>query len=509
MGHVFSSLESMRDQRDNIIAAISNTFCLLGPFRPSHVPLEILQTIFQIVVIDMLSSPYTLAAICRSWRRAALSIPAIWSRIVLCPNRIRRVGPLFTFDGYEICNSRSYLKNALWRCQHGPLHLRISGRYLGEDRVRMAEMLSLIGGETSRRWQSIDLDMWQGQECDLSTIFPLFLSNLTHVSITSFNAPFFAALEDAVNLVSFSVTSDLKTLTVLRRSSIWPRLKALTIAPPNHARSTLRETQALQTIVGSCGSLRSLTLHTQGTVFIPNLPQPTLPSLIFTTLLDIGKGMPCRPYLSASLTHLVITNSMHCDSPIRDDEAVLLPRLTHLTLHGSTGLARLPGFVCPSLAVLNILGCGTGLSGGVNDCLSDIWIVPIGPGEPLAPKELHIERLDISPFILCACLNNITQLEELHMDEVHLPISFFAEFLGGEWVGEGRESMCPNLQYFEYKTSQKVIGTLLGNSMETDGIEEIVKGAMKDGKDSSKRLQVAILDLHGYRTEYRSETSGV
>lgn len=507
MGDVLSSLESMRNRRDDLIATISDTFCLLGPFRPSRIPLEILQNIFQIVVIDMLSSPYAVAAICRSWRRAALGTPAIWSRIALRPSLNPRTAPLFTSDGYEICHSRLQLKSALWRTRYGPLQLRISWWSLRENRARLVEMIPLIGGETSRRWQSIDLDI--SQDCDLSTMLPLFLSNLKHVYIRAFNASFFAALEDAMNLVSFSVTSNVRTLTVLRRSSIWPRLKALTIAAPIRAQWSLSETQALQAIVGSCLSLQSLTLHTEGTVFITSLPQLILPSLIFTTLLDVGPGDPCRPYLCTNLIRLVITSIVSYGLPIQVEEAVILPRLTHLTLHGGAGLGRLPGFVCPSLDTPNIFGCDTEFIGWVDDCLNDIWIAPIGPGEPLAPRELHLRRLDITPSILCACLSNMARLEELRMEGVHMPTSFFAEFLGDERVGEGQEPMYPKLRYFEYKTSQEVIGTLLGNSMETNAIEAIVKRAMDDRKDSGKRLQVAILDLHGCRTEYRHESSSV
>lgn len=507
MGEVLSSLESMRDRRDNIVAAISDTICLLGPFRPSRIPLEILQTIFQIVVVDMLLSPYNIAAVCRSWRRAALSIPAIWSRIALRPSRILSSGPLFTSDGYEICSSRSQLKNALRKTRHGRLHLRISGRYLQEERVRMAEMLPLICGDISRRWQSVDLDI--SQDCDLSPMVPLFLTNLEHASISTFNAPFFVALEGAVNLASFSVAPDLRTLTVLQRSPIWSRLKTLTISPPNHARSMLSETRALQTIVGSCSSLRSLTLHTQGMVFIPDLPQLTLPSLTMTTLLGDGKGAPCRPYLSTSLTHLEIADSAHCYPPMRYEESVLLPRLTHLTLRGSSGLARLPGFICPSLDTLTLLECHAGFSGRIDNHLSDVWVGPIGPGEVLAPKKLHLRRLDVSPFVLCACLNNIPTLVELHMEDVHMPSFFFAELLGGEWVGEEQEPVCPDLRYFEYITKLKVIGTLLSNSMETESIEAIVRGAMESRKDSGKQLQVVILDLHGHRIEYRHESASV
>jgi len=501
MGDVFSSLGAMRDRRDNIIAAISDTFCLLGPFRPSRIPLEILQTIFQIVVIDMLSSPYTLSAVCRSWRRAALTLPAIWSRIALRPGRVLKSGPIFTDDGFEVCNSRSQLKNVLRRTRYGPLHLRISGRHLREDKVRMAEMLPLICGEISRRWKSVDLDI--SQDCDLSPMVPLFLTHLERASISTFSAPFFVALEDAVKLTSFSVTSDLRTLTVLQRSSVWPRLKTLTIAPPNHARPKLSETQALQTIVGSCRSLRSLTLHTLGTVFIPNLPQLTLPSLTFTTLVDIGDGVPCRPYLSTTLTHLVIRNSAHYFSPIRDEEAVILPHLTHLTLHGSTGFPRVPGFVCPSLDTLKFLErefCPPS-SSRINGWLSDIWLDPVGPGEVLAPKRLHIRLLAISSFVLCACLDNMPTLEELRLEEVHMPSSFFAEFLGGEWVGQGQRPMCPNLRYFEYKVDSRVIGT--------GGIEAIVKGAMENRRDSRNQLQLAVLDIRGYRSEYRHKSASV
>jgi F-box-like len=505
MGDVLSSLETMQDRRDNIIAAISDTFCLLGPFRPSRIPIEILQTIFHVLVIDMLSSPCTLAAVCRSWRRAALSTLAIWSRIAIQPSRVFKSGHLFTPDGYKICSSRTQLRSALWRTRHGPLRLRISGRYLREDRNRMAEMLPLICGETSRRWQSVDLDI--SPDCDLSPMIPLFLTKLEYVSISTFNAPFFVALDDAVNLTSFSVTPDLRTLTVLQRSSIWPRLKTLTLMPPVRARSVLNETQALQTIVGLCQSLRSLTLHTQGTVFIPNSPQLTLPSLTFTRL-DIGKGVPCRPYLSTSLTHLVIAGSAQCDSSIPDEEAVLLPHLTHLTLHGNTSLVFLPGFVCPSLDTLTFRECNSGPPSRTDSDLSDIWIGHIGPGEVLAPKKLHLRQLDISPFALCACLDNIPALEELYMEEVHMSSSFFAVFLGGEWVGEGQEPMCPNLQHFEYKITQMVIGTSLGNSMEMGAIEAIVRGAMEN-KDSGKRLQTAILELQGRRIEYQLEVSGV
>jgi hypothetical protein len=498
MGDVFSSLESMRDRRNNIVAAISDTFCLLGPFRPSKIPLEVLQSIFQIVVIEMLSSPYAIAAVCRSWRRAAFSVPAIWSRIALRPSRISKSGPYFTPDGYEICSSRSQLKNALRRARCGPLHIRISGRHLGEDRVRMAEMLPVICGDTSRRWQSVDLDI--SQDCDLSPMIPLFLNNLESASVNTFSATFFVALEDALNLSSFSVTSDLRTLTVLQRSSIWSRLKTLIMEPPIRAQSMLNETRALEAIVGSCQSLQSFTLHTRGTVFIPTSNQLVLPCLTFTTVLDNGNGVSYRAFLSASLTHLVIRDCTPHASSTRYEEVVTLPQLTHLTLYGREGLARLPGFVCPSLDTLAFLEYEAVSSRGIDGRLCDIWVSPIGPGEMLAPKKLHLRQLDLSSFILCACLNNISTLEEVRMEEVHMPSSFFVKFLGGECVGEGRGPMCPNLRYFEYKVTQKVYGMLPGNP---NSVEAIIRGSIANRKDCGKRLRTVILDLHDNRTEYR------
>lgn len=91
------AINQLQTERAALERHVSNTMAYLSPVR--WLPLELLREIFLWTFEDHPCSAWVLAAVCTSWRRLALRIPVIWSKvspliILLCDQYAARLEPI-------------------------------------------------------------------------------------------------------------------------------------------------------------------------------------------------------------------------------------------------------------------------------------------------------------------------------------------------------------------------------------------------------------------------------
>jgi hypothetical protein len=75
------AINELEGQRAALEDQVSKTLAYLSPIR--RLPMELLREIFVWSFEEHACSAWVLAAVCPSWRRLALRIPVIWSKV--CP----------------------------------------------------------------------------------------------------------------------------------------------------------------------------------------------------------------------------------------------------------------------------------------------------------------------------------------------------------------------------------------------------------------------------------------
>ena len=73
------AINELQAQRAELQKQVAKTLAYLSPIR--RLPLELLREIFMRSFEDHPCSAWVLAAVCTSWRRLALRIPLIWSKV--------------------------------------------------------------------------------------------------------------------------------------------------------------------------------------------------------------------------------------------------------------------------------------------------------------------------------------------------------------------------------------------------------------------------------------------
>jgi F-box-like len=75
------AINELEGQRTALEDQVSRTLAFLSPIR--RLPMELLREIFVWSFEEHACSAWVLAAVCPSWRRLALRIPLIWSKVSL------------------------------------------------------------------------------------------------------------------------------------------------------------------------------------------------------------------------------------------------------------------------------------------------------------------------------------------------------------------------------------------------------------------------------------------
>jgi len=73
------AINELEGQRTTLEDQVSRTLAYLSPIR--RLPIELLREIFVWSFEEHACSAWVLAAVCPSWRRLALKIPIIWSKV--------------------------------------------------------------------------------------------------------------------------------------------------------------------------------------------------------------------------------------------------------------------------------------------------------------------------------------------------------------------------------------------------------------------------------------------
>lgn len=94
------AINELQVERTELEKEVSKTMAYLSPIR--RLPLELLREVFMRSFDDHPCSAWVLAAVCTSWRRLALRIPLIWSKVSLTLNCFafysRPVGSRFLWE---------------------------------------------------------------------------------------------------------------------------------------------------------------------------------------------------------------------------------------------------------------------------------------------------------------------------------------------------------------------------------------------------------------------------
>jgi hypothetical protein len=343
---------------------------LLGPWRPSRIPHEILCQIFVYASeSDPEQFPWDVMAVCGAWRRTASACSALWSTLHISSHLEPRNG-----STRNDCRSFFYRKvpmstplavrKAIRRARRGLLNVRLS--FDEEQGVRcdcFARCLGVIGHQI-KQVRSLDFDIGESPGIDLCPLLADSFSNLRFVRIRRYSPDFVAALASRAPLLHTIEFSGPHNFAPYIGQAFWPRICKLNLGCAWHG-----GLHNLSQLLSACRSLRSLGFgdRYEGPLWLNSLESaipPHLPKL---------ERMTCRLRLSAwallsgaTITTLYIgalflghrdwNNRNPHDWRTRGMTKIYLPKLKYLTCAESpAALWAAELFVAPSIVDLAIL----------------------------------------------------------------------------------------------------------------------------------------------------------
>ena len=100
------AIDELLLQRRELEKKVKMTLAYLSPIR--RLPMELLREIFMWTFEDHPSSAWVLSAVCRSWRRLALRIPLIWSKVSNKLFRYARSAPRMCQNASRLVQASQY-----------------------------------------------------------------------------------------------------------------------------------------------------------------------------------------------------------------------------------------------------------------------------------------------------------------------------------------------------------------------------------------------------------------
>jgi len=375
---LITQLELLRSDLDDDLVELQS---VLGPWRPSRIPLEVLCKIFVYASgSSFVSFLWNLMAVCRAWRRAAIGCSALWSTLYIVHHE-----PSIntTNDRCWRVNYKSKalptpvaVRKAIRRSRGGLLHVDV---FIGKDtnagfcRDCFMRCLDMIG----RRRERLRSFGFNIQNSDLGvSVGPMLagsLSNLRLVRISSDSSDLIAALAShapSLHTIEFTGLA-LQHFTPYIGKALWPRIRKL-----NLGYTWNRQLHNLSRLLATCTALHSLWLSDGRGC----MPWPTSIPKSWPSDMPTLTSMRCILRLSAwtllsgmRITVLYIRNPMTGTYDTRGMSRIHLPKLEHLTCVGpTTTLCAAELFDVPSIANLVIMELYADSLGASRD-LKEIW----------------------------------------------------------------------------------------------------------------------------------------
>ncbi|KAG8806905.1 hypothetical protein FRC17_004736 [Serendipita sp. 399] len=356
--------------------------------------------------------------VCRAWRLAALTTPALWTRIKLMvvdrKDRQKKTC-LRVSEGYEVCSTPNQLSRALQRVGSVPLDLWIfvsefSWRtaYQGAYDTARVDVMSLVDLMKKQllqpRLRSLRIQNPSG--------FQLgdWFDDFTFRDLKSFDVD--RSYPNLFKKVAKEV-GNLQALTAPAPDVLSLKPKLSHIEELGLLRSYGVAHESVEAFLDSSDSLTALTL--QGSIIGSN-SKTALPGLRRLNLWDVPNAWPIE---SANLTHLTIR--AYTEHTIQH---IYLPDLVHLSYTGDSG-KFLGSFEVPALYTLELT-----IDGRKSDTARgtrSVWIN--NPNHMINPVVFKLFGTKINSKHLAKVLEAMTNCEEFYSKKTMIHADLFSSLV--------------------------------------------------------------------------------
>lgn len=390
-------------------------------------------------------SPWTLAAVSKTFRVTALSTPRLWGHITITnKDRLCR-----WMNGSEQCITLRHLQRALSRAAAAPLDIVINLRIrLGLDHKqeeRAAKLLRTLI-RTSSRWVSLHISDLSMHDFDYERLDKDYRS-LESLVMTSSTPP---KLIQAIHRSALTLTSlESKGLRITDFAALsiawWSRLTTLSFRVNIRDDSPASRARILDT-VARCTQLRKLTLSMGIIRFtaaeVAATKSKTLPNLRKLYFINVNSAMLFK---CPKLTHF----SFETDDlmPLRNVPTVIhntdehrLERLVYLKVESPFVGQYLAPLVAPNLRDLRITVSGSRKAEGLDWAFRKLWEER---SETLSPKFLQLKGMILGVNVLKNALEQMEELESLTMTNVKVTKTAFKNLAVPK--DRKRGILCPRL----------------------------------------------------------------
>jgi hypothetical protein len=352
---------------------------ILGPWHPSRIPFEVLSQIFVYAskaARELL--PWTLMAVCRAWRRAAITCTPLWSSLNIGQHSTHHLKlPStrcweFSYKDFPLTTPVA-VRKAIRRSKGGPLNVHLVGScFMPSCHYCFKECIEQAGRQVER-WQSLSFAI-EEREPPLVNIGPMLagpLPYLRSVSITCYSSNLIAALSvraphlHTIEFVGYAPASRSFTLSIGHK--LWPRIRKLKLGYSWFIGG--QSDDYLSSLLAACTTLHSLELddkYIDNTLVLrlPNAWPPDMPKLTRTRCYLRVTAWALLSGMTITVLHItvLVPRIRDPDWDVSDwdpsgNAKIYLPKLKHLTCHElPTSLWALGLFDAPAIVDLVMVG---------------------------------------------------------------------------------------------------------------------------------------------------------
>jgi hypothetical protein len=346
---------------------------ILGPWHPSRIPFDILALIFVYASKNLPEwVPWTLMAVCRAWRRAAIACTSLWSTLNITDHPILSPKKCWgsSYKGLTLTTPVA-VRKAIRRSRGGPLNVHLAGGgYGGFCRHCFEQCLDQAGRQIDR-WKSLMFDIRVGgpSPVNIGPILSGPLPNLHSVSIICYSSDLIAALSaraSRLHTIKF-VGSAPDSVALSVGHKLWPRIHKLKFGYSWFMSG--RSIHYLSSLLAACTTLHSLELDetiTGTTHFfrLPNAWPPDIPKLTRVTCYVRATALALLSGMTITVLYISVLFPPYRDPDwdVSDwdpsgSSKIYLPNLKHLTCHElPTTLLAVGLFDAPSIVDLVMVG---------------------------------------------------------------------------------------------------------------------------------------------------------
>ncbi|KAG9055338.1 hypothetical protein FS842_002487 [Serendipita sp. 407] len=402
----------------------------ISPIR--RLPQEVLSMVFLIHTTENRQSNWTLMHVCRAWRFAALTTPALWTRIQLTTLSRREKKDKTrsrVSEGYEVCYRPNQLVRALQRLGSVPLDLWIltdlnDWTSLSDGEVLEGNLIGLLRVMQRKllrpRLRSLRIEACYGR-LSVGNSFDEFDFRCLKVLDVAQSAPelFRKIARDVGDLLSLkAVGSDICSLK--DKLSHIEELGLLRFHDTN--------VESMHSILQTSHSLTALSI--QGLT----IGQHFKMTMTCLRRLDLCEVLAVWPIVCPNLTHLTI-------KPLVESkyEDICLSQLVYLSYSGSSG-RFLRCFDVPALRTLELTAVGG--KKDVKNSMQQVWMTNTDP--KINPIVFKLIDSNVNSKILAKVLQAMTNCEELYVRRTKITSDLFSSLLPEKRVATSKVKKSKN-----------------------------------------------------------------